>query len=131
MPSAGLQEKTMKNKNLGDAGEEIAARYLQGQGFEILGRNLRYRRGELDIVAQRRGELHFIEVRTRSGAFLHPFETITEQKKARLRRAAEAYLLDSRNCFRNSDPPPCYFGVIGIDYSSGSPQIECLLDAFC
>ncbi len=120
----------MKNKNLGDAGEEMAARYLQQQGFEILGRNLRYRRGELDIVARRRGELHFIEVRTRSTAFLHPFETITEGKKKSLRRAAEAWLLDPRNGFRDSDLPPCFFSIIGIDHSSGHPEIECLLDAF-
>lgn len=131
MAPAAMQEKSRKNKGLGDAGEEAAANYLQEQGFRILGRNIRYKQAELDIVAERQGELHFIEVRTRShAAFLGPVETITEEKKRRIRTAARLYLADQRNGFGGKELPPCFFSVIGIDLSSKDHEIECILDAF-
>lgn len=126
-----MQEKTRKNKALGDAGEEAAANYLIGHGFRILDRNVRYKRGELDIVAQRKKELHFIEVRTRTdSSFMNPIETITETKKMRIRKAAELYLADFRKKFNKQETPPCYFSVIGIDLSNKNNQIECIFDAF-
>ncbi|MFA4874488.1 MAG: YraN family protein [bacterium] len=126
-----MQEKTSKNKGLGDAGEDAAAGYLVEHGFRIIARNVRYKRGEIDIVAARKGELHFIEVRTRSSTnFLDPIASITEAKRKRIRLAAQCYLADSRNGFTNRELPPCFFGVIGIDLSNKNNEIECIIDAF-
>ncbi len=50
----------------GAAGEELVARWLQQQGWEVLHRRWRCRWGELDIVARRDRDLAFVEVKTRS-----------------------------------------------------------------
>lgn len=52
-------------KATGCLGEGIAAAWLPAKGFEILERNWRSGRYEIDIVASRQGKLHFIEVKTR------------------------------------------------------------------
>ena len=49
-------------KNVGDNGEDFAARLLADSGYEILERNYRTKYGEIDIIACRDGVLHFIEV---------------------------------------------------------------------
>lgn len=131
MLQGSMQENSRKNKDLGDEGEELAARHLVREGFSIVARNVRYRTGEIDIVARRGKELHFVEVRTRTDpSFVSPLESITEEKQHRIRRTAEWYLSDSRNGFNDNDLPCCCFSVIGIDYSDGEPRIECVLDAF-
>lgn len=78
--------------DLGQRGEDLAARYLEGLGYMIVDRNWRSRGGELDIVAQDADTTVFVEVKTRAGlGFGHPFEAITELKLARLRRLAMAW----------------------------------------
>ena len=55
----------MNNKAIGRFGEDIACEYLEGSGFEVIARNYNTRCGEIDVIAERRGMLHFIEVKTR------------------------------------------------------------------
>ncbi len=77
----------------GAAGERAAAEYLRRAGYELQHLNWREGRYELDIVALRDGELHFVEVKTRRADGLTPPEAaITCAKRLALRRAAEAYL---------------------------------------
>jgi len=131
MDRGGTQDKSRKNNGLGDFGEDLAVRHLEDMGFRIIGRNVRYRVGEIDIVAMRGDELHFVEVKTRiSDACGDPIESVTRTKMQRIRRAAEMYILKARNNIKYKDIPPCYFDVIGIDLTQGVPQIECLIDAF-
>lgn len=131
MDRIGAQDKSRKNNVLGDFGEDLAVRLLEGMGFRIIGRNIRYKVGEIDIVAMRRDELHFVEVKTRtSDACGDPLESVTRTKMQRIRKAAEMYILKAGNNINYKDIPPCYFDVIGIDLTQGVPKIECLLDAF-
>ena len=53
---------------LGRRGERAAAWFLRLRGYRILGRNLRFPHGEIDIVARRGGIVAFVEVRTRATA---------------------------------------------------------------
>ena len=77
---------------LGKRGEELAAAFLQNEGYTILDRNWRCPQGEIDIVAFDGVDTVFVEVKTRSGlAFGHPLEAITVQTLARLRRLAAAW----------------------------------------
>lgn len=74
-------------------GEAIAARYLSDHGFTIRARNWRHGHGELDIVAERAGEIVFVEVRARrSDAFGTPEESLGARKQAKLIETAQAYL---------------------------------------
>jgi putative endonuclease len=80
-------------RTVGAAGEALAAGWLERAGLRILTRNYRCPGGEVDIVADDRGEVVFVEVRTRRvGGLVGPEESITRRKQQRLLRAAEHYL---------------------------------------
>jgi putative endonuclease len=82
-------------KSLGLWGEDQAAAFLEEQGYQILGRNIRTKYGELDLVAQHENITVFIEVKTRTSTlFGWPEEAVTSRKQTHLRSAAEAYLVD-------------------------------------
>ena len=75
----------------GRSGEDMAARYLNRRGFNIIARNIRLGRGELDIIACSDELLLFVEVKThktRDSGLL----AVTADKCARLYSAAEAWL---------------------------------------
>jgi putative endonuclease len=76
-------------------GETLVARWYERRGYRIVDRNWRDgRRGELDIVAEGPGGLIvFCEVKARATvAYGHPFEAITPDKVARIRRLAAAWM---------------------------------------
>lgn len=76
-------------------GERLVAEDMQRRGWEILGCNVRFRVGEIDIVARRAGILSFTEVKLRRNAdFAAAREFVTAAKQHRLRLAAECYLMD-------------------------------------
>lgn len=126
-----MQENSRKNKDLGDQGESVACEYLARRGFEIVDRNVKYKTGEIDIIARRSGELHFIEVKSRiDPRFVPPIEVVDDTKKMRIRKTAELYLNDRKNNFNYNKLPPCFFGVIGVDFICGEARVECVLDAF-
>ena len=80
-------------KQLGNWGEQLAARHLEAQGYAILERNWRCRRGEIDLVAQAGKVLVFAEVKTRKGqAFGSPEEGVTPTKARQLLKLAQYYL---------------------------------------
>jgi putative endonuclease len=80
-------------RGLGDMGENLAVEYLQNHGYVIRERNWRMPQlGEIDIVAEERGCLVFVEVRTRRGrAYGTPEESINVAKKLRLVQLAMSY----------------------------------------
>ncbi len=57
-----------QNKNTGNAGEEIAADYLQKQGYKVLERNLSLSFGEIDILASQGKTIVIVEVKTVRGS---------------------------------------------------------------
>ena len=87
----------LTNIELGKIGEDLACVYLADAGFEILERNWRGSRVELDIIAIDNGTLIFCEVKTRrSTRYGHPSEAITPTKLAHLRTAALQWLAGHR-----------------------------------
>ncbi len=80
-------------RRLGRRGEDYAAQRLAALGYTLHERNWRCTAGEIDLVAEQRGALVFVEVRTRRGDRLGtPEESITPAKRARLIAAAQTYL---------------------------------------
>lgn len=77
----------------GKFGEEMAQKYLKKQGYKISRRNYRTKRGEIDIIAQKRDCLVFVEVRTKVGEqFGTPEETLDWKKRRKLLGNAKAYV---------------------------------------
>jgi putative endonuclease len=84
----------MRTQNLGLLGEKIASQYLLLQGYKILDRNFRSRFGEIDIVAQEKDVLVFVEVKTRwSDNYGLPEEAITAGKIKKIIKAGQYYKL--------------------------------------
>lgn len=80
-------------QTIGASGEQAAFDWLEQEGFEVVARNWRSGRYELDIVAKRAGTLHFIEVKTRDeGSWESPEDAMGPAKQRSFRKAAQAYL---------------------------------------
>ena len=83
----------MGTKALGDFGEERAARYLRRRGYRIVERNFRCRQGEIDLIAEGRGFLVFVEVKLRRDErFAEAREFVTAAKQRRILTAAQLWL---------------------------------------
>lgn len=54
-------------QKIGRLGEELAGKFLMKRGYTIVGRNYRRPWGELDIIAEKKGKIHFVEVKSMSG----------------------------------------------------------------
>jgi len=75
---------------LGQRAEDAVARHLEAAGFRILGRNLRFGRLEIDIVARRAELVLVVEVRTRgAGAWTSGLGSMSRAKRERIRRAGQ------------------------------------------
>lgn len=86
---------TAARKRLGDAGERLAATWLEARGYRILAYQWRCPYGELDLVAEQGDEIVFVEVKTRRGdAMGAPEEAVTSSKRAKLIAAALTYLAE-------------------------------------
>lgn len=85
----------MKTKaESGKEGEWRAAEYLEKKGWQILARNYRHKRGELDIIGLDKEVLVFVEVKFRkSNDFGFPENFVNEHKIGMLRKTALEYIL--------------------------------------
>lgn len=74
-------------------GEDLASEFLVNKKYQILHRNVRFRYGELDIIARDGDEIVFVEVRTRTVGKLSPPETtVGPQKIKKLIRSARLWI---------------------------------------
>jgi len=97
-------------KESGDKGERLAVNYLENKGYTILERNYRFEEAEVDIVAHYGHEIIFVEVKRRTSlSFGRPEDAVTEDKKRRIAKAAEAWLYE-----RKMDGAPVRFDVVSI-----------------
>jgi putative endonuclease len=107
----------LKNSELGKIGEDIATIYLQDIGYEILGRNWRFKRVELDIIAQKDSTLVFCEVKTRrSNSHGIPSDAITPIKLQHIRTAALHWLSNHQSRHQG-----IRFDAISVIYCLGHP----------
>jgi putative endonuclease len=71
----------------------MACNYLIEKGFEIVARNYRYKKAEIDIIAVKEKLLLFVEVKTRkSKSFGEPEHSVNQLKENLILSAAEYYL---------------------------------------
>ncbi len=110
----------------GKEGEEMAAKYLEGKGYEIFARNYRVKHQEIDIIAKEKEIYVFVEVKSRSSdAFGFPEDFLTPQQAGRIRNAATYYLAE-----QNMMPKDIRFDIISILVNKQGIEIEHFEDAF-
>ena len=93
MPQEQPHKSGDARKQLGSAGERLAAERLRQAGYTIRAANYRCKVGEIDIVAEEDGDIVFVEVKTRRGtAYGLPEEAVTPAKQRKIIAAAQTYL---------------------------------------
>lgn len=120
---SGASRRRLNAPALGARGEAIAARYLKRRGYRLMERNWRYQKNEIDLIALKKGQLVFFEIKTATG--LHPHDLrarLRRNQERRIRRAAQAYLRTLA-----PDRRQHRFDVLLINYPlEGSPKPEIL-----
>jgi putative endonuclease len=110
---------------LGQKGEELAADFLIAAGFKILFRNWQWGRHEIDIIAENKDYIVFVEVKTRSDDYLvEPGASINRDKRRGIVSAANGYLQ------RFKIDKEARFDIITIIQSIDSHKIDHIEDAF-
>jgi len=111
----------------GNKGEALAADFLAEKGYEILVRNYRYGKSEIDLIVQRDEWVLFIEVKTRSSDdFGEPEEFVTSGQVNRILNAAEEWI------FSTGWKGHIRFDIISVKFADDfldDPMIEHLEDA--
>jgi putative endonuclease len=81
----------------GYQGESIATEFILSQGYTIIAKNVTYRRGEIDLVAEDHGVLAFVEVKYYKVDSLRDIHEAVDMKKQKsIIRAAERYIYTNR-----------------------------------
>jgi putative endonuclease len=114
-----------ESHNLGIEGEELARDHLVKHGFKILHRNWKAGKREIDIVAENKDFIVFIEVKTRTDDYyMHPRHAVTSEKQKSIIFAAEKYI-QRYNISKESR-----FDIVSIISNGKSVEIEHIEDAF-
>lgn len=97
---------TSKTQQIGEIGENIAARFLMKHGYSIIDRNYTKKWGEIDIIAVKQEKLYFIEVKSVSRVTLEgvnretngykPEDNMHPWKLKRLSRTIQTYLMSNK-----------------------------------
>lgn len=116
---------SQSRQTTGQLGERLACQYLKQRKFRVLETNYRVRTGEIDIIATRQDEIHFIEVKARrSQDGGDPLEQVTPRKQQQIIKAARHYLSESR-----SKKSPV-FSVLGVSLTGATATCEWIDNAF-
>ncbi len=119
-----MQVKKGYKQRVGKMGEDEAVRFLEKKGYEILERNFRFRRGEIDIIAKKEGEIVFVEVKTNmKGGFGEPEDRVGLKKQYQIGQVAKGYLY-SKEIF----DVDCRFDVISV--TGSNKVLHHIKDAF-
>jgi len=97
-------------RNVGVIGEDIAIKYLQENGYEILERNFRAKTGEIDIIACINDIIVFIEVKARNNnRYGYPYEAVNYKKQQKIIKVAQNYIIS-----RGLNNYQCRFDIIEV-----------------
>ncbi len=115
-----------QHNDFGNQAEELAASYLLGKGYEILARNFRWQKAEIDIIAGFGSKIIIVEVKARgTDLFLEPHEAVNKKKIRNLVEAANHYLEE------NNRAEEVRFDIISVlPDEKGKLKITHIEDAF-
>lgn len=105
----------MSTRRFGGHAEDVAEAFLRLNGYAILARNYSFHRHEIDIVAETRGRVVFVEVKCRSG-YTHgtPGQAVGRDKMRRIVHAARGFLAE-----RGLSERPVRFDVVEVLVTRG------------
>jgi putative endonuclease len=114
-----------ESHNLGHKGEDIAVEHLKKAGYKILYRNWKSGKLEIDIIAENKDFIVFVEVKTRSDDFqVDPRTAVNREKQRSMIFAANTYIQS------NSIDKESRFDVIIVIKKGNEHQVEHIPDAF-
>ncbi len=120
-----MEQKNNQSAQLGREGEILAVAHLRENGYEIVERNWRFGKLEIDIIARKGNVLSIVEVKTRSGDYFgEPEDGVTKAKERFLATAADHYIIS-----RNLDVEVRY-DIISIVIHNGRHELKMIEDAF-
>lgn len=115
----------MNNVELGVFGETLAERFLKNKGYQILDKNVRFKKLEVDIVATDGEKLVIVEVKTRQTAEIgEPWRAVTRNKQRQIIQVANHYIC------KNLIDKETRFDIVSIVHNSYRTNIEHIEDAF-
>ena len=83
----------MNKKSFGNLGEELVKKYLIEMNYKIIQTNFICKQGEIDIIAQCKKELIFIEVKTRANRnFGYGIESVDRNKQKHIKQATKYFI---------------------------------------
>lgn len=110
----------------GRAGEDVALKFLRGQGLHLIARNYRCRYGEIDLVMEDGRTVVFVEVRLRANKrYGGAAASVDRRKQLRLRTTAARFLQERRLLDR-----PARFDVAALSPGQGQLAVEWIKGAF-
>lgn len=108
-----------RTAEIGRGAEDLACEFLLEEGFRILHRNWRHGRYELDVVAEKGGTMHIVEVKCRRrGGLTTPEEALGGKKSGNMLRAAVFYAEE------NGVRTEVQFDLIAVEYSSHGAHLR-------
>ncbi|MDO8561199.1 MAG: YraN family protein [bacterium] len=125
-----MNSDAQDRKEVGRDGEDIACQFLESKGFRILERNYRKPWGEIDIIAEKAGEVRFVEVKAVSRERLpdisremdyRPEEMVTKIKLKKVARTAALYMENKK------DKREFQIDVVGVIIELGTRKARCRL----
>ena len=114
-----------KHNELGELGEDLAVEELEKNGYEIVERNWRYKKAEIDIIARKNEVLAIVEVKTRSSDYMGDPQDFVKQKKIKMLVEAVDEYVNSKDL-----DVEVRFDIIAIIINQNKLTLEHLEDAF-
>jgi putative endonuclease len=109
----------------GKTGEDLAAEWLSNKGFEIMTRNWRYGRYEIDIIASRASILHFVEVKSRNSTlFGYPEDSVSRKKLNNILQGAAGWLVEY------PDHRRIQYDILAITLNKSAPEYFLIEDVY-
>ena len=110
--------KKFSTQNIGEIGEEYATKFLKKKKYKILERNYRKRYGEIDIIAENKNYIVFVEVKTRHrDSMTSAADAVNRQKQLKIIKTASMYLAE------NETDKFCRFDVCEVYINSDNLKL--------
>jgi putative endonuclease len=112
-------------KSKGKEGEKFAEKFLSDKGYQLLGRNYRHKRGEIDLIMKLDNLLCFIEVKLRSRIdFGQPEDFVSENQKDSIIVTAENFMIEK------DWTGDIRFDIIALTKKGSAIEVKHFKDAF-